>query len=45
MTLNIEDLCIDLSKNNKKFDDEIEFFKKIIIKFICANIFMNHMKN
>ena len=26
MTLDIEDICIDLSKNNKKFNDEIEFF-------------------
>ena len=27
MTLNIEDICIDLSENNKKIDDEIEFLK------------------
>ena len=26
MTLDIEDICIDLSKNKKKFNDEIEFF-------------------
>ena len=26
MTLDIEDICIDLSKNNKKVDDAIEFF-------------------
>jgi hypothetical protein len=24
MTLDIEDICMDLSKNNKKIDDEIE---------------------
>jgi hypothetical protein len=28
MTLTLEDICIDLCKNNKTFDDEIEFFKK-----------------
>ena len=28
MTLDIEDICIDLSNNTKKIDDEIEFFKK-----------------
>jgi hypothetical protein len=28
MTLDIEDICIDLVNDNKKFDDEIEFFKK-----------------
>jgi hypothetical protein len=28
MTLNIDDMCIDLSKNNKKFDNKIEFFLK-----------------
>ena len=28
MTLDIEDICTDLSSKNKKFDDEIEFFKK-----------------
>ena len=28
MTLNIDDICIDLSENNKQFDDEIEFFQK-----------------
>ena len=27
MTLDIEDICIDLVNDNKKFDDEIEFFK------------------
>jgi len=26
MTLDIEDICIDLVNDNKKFDDEIEFF-------------------
>ena len=26
MTLSIDDICIDLSKNNKKFDHEIDFF-------------------
>ena len=28
MTLDIEDVCIDLSKNNKKIEDEIDFLKK-----------------
>jgi len=28
MTLDIEDICIDSSKNNKKFNDEIDFFLK-----------------
>ena len=45
MKIDINDICIDLSNNNKKIDDEIDFFKKIIMKFIWANIFMNHMKN
>ena len=26
MTLDIEDIFNDISKNNKKFDDEIDFF-------------------
>ena len=34
MTLDIEEICIDLVNDNKKFDDEIDFLKKIIIKFI-----------
>jgi hypothetical protein len=28
MTLDIENICIDLVNNNKQFDDEIEFFEK-----------------
>jgi len=28
MTLDIEEVCIDLVNDNNKFDDEIEFFKK-----------------
>ena len=28
MSLDIEEVCIDLVNDNKKFDDEIEFFKK-----------------
>jgi hypothetical protein len=28
MTLDIEDICVDLSKNNKKVDDAINFFLK-----------------
>ena len=28
MSLHIEEVCIDLVNDNKKFDDEIEFFKK-----------------
>jgi len=45
MTLDIEEVCIDLVNENKKFKDEIKFFKKIIIKYIWVNIFMNHIKN
>ena len=43
MTIDIDNICIDLVNNNKK----IEFFfsKTIIIKFIWVNILMNHMKN
>ena len=28
MSMHIEEVCIDLVNDNKKFDDEIEFFKK-----------------
>ena len=28
MTLDIEEVCIDLVKENKKFEDEIDFFLK-----------------
>ena len=28
MTLDIEEVCVDLVNDNKKFKDEIEFFKK-----------------
>jgi len=28
MTLDVDNICVDLVNNNKKFDDEIEFFKK-----------------
>ena len=28
MSMDIEEVCIDLVNDNKKFDDEIEFFKK-----------------
>ena len=28
MTIDIDSICIDLVNNNKKIDDEIEFFKK-----------------
>ena len=45
MTLDIEEVCIDLVNENKKFKYEINFFKKIIIKYIWVNIFMNHIKN
>jgi len=50
MTLDIEEVCIDLVNENKKFKDEIKFFKKnflkkIIIKYTWENIFMNHIKN
>jgi hypothetical protein len=46
MTLDIEEVCIDLVNENKKFEDEIEFFKKNYkIKYIWVNIFMNHMEN
>ena len=39
MTLDIEDTCIDLIKNNKKFDDEIEFFKNIYNKIYMGKYF------
>ena len=39
MTLDIEDICIDLSKNNQKFNDEIEFFKKNYNKIYMGKYF------
>jgi hypothetical protein len=45
MTLNIDDICIDLSKIMKNLTMKLNYFKKIIIKFMWANIFMNHLKN
>ena len=45
MTLDIENICIDLSNNNKNLTMKLDFLKKIIIKFTWANVFMNHMKN
>ena len=39
MTLDIEDICIDLSKNNKKIDDEIELFKKNYNKIYMGEYF------
>jgi hypothetical protein len=39
MTLDIEDICIDLSKNNKKIDDEIEFFEKKYNKIYMGKYF------
>jgi len=43
MTIDIDNICIDLVNNNKKI--EFFFWKTIIIKFIWVNILMNHMKN
>ena len=44
MTLDIEEVCIDLVNDNKKFKDEIDFFKKkIIIKYIWENISMKYV--
>ena len=39
MTLDIEDICIDLSNNTKKIDDEIEFFKKNYNKIYMGKYF------
>jgi hypothetical protein len=39
MTLDIEDICIDLSRNNKKFDDEIKFYRKNYDKIYMGNYF------
>ncbi len=39
MKLDIEDICIDLSKNNKEFDDEIDFFKKNYNKIYMGEYF------
>ena len=39
MTLDIEDICIDLVNDNKKFDDEIEFFKKNYNKIYMGKCF------
>ena len=39
MTIDIEEICIDLSKNNKKFDDEIDFFKKKCNKIYMGKYF------
>ena len=39
MTMDIEEVCIDLVNDNKKFDDEIEFFKKNYNKIYTDNGF------
>ena len=37
MSMDIEEVCIDLVNDNKKFDDEIEFFKKNYNKIYTDN--------
>ena len=37
MSMHIEEVCIDLVNDNKKFDDEIEFFKKNYNKIYTDN--------
>jgi hypothetical protein len=32
--MDIDDICIAFKKNNNKFDDGIEIFKKITINFL-----------
>ena len=39
MTLDIDNICVDLVNNNKKFDDEIEFFKKNYNKIYMGKYF------
>ena len=39
MSMHIEEVCIDLVNDNKKFDDEIEFFKKNYSKIHMGKYF------
>ena len=39
MSMDIEDICIDLVNDNKKFDDEIQFFKKNYNKIYMGKCF------
>jgi hypothetical protein len=45
LTLDIEEVCIDLVNDNKNLKMKLNFLKKIIIKYTWINIFMNHIKN
>ena len=44
MTLDIEEVCIDLVNDNNKFDDEIEFFKKNYNKIHMGKYFYKSYK-